>query len=328
MVEAARGGRRSQKTRSYSYTVSLAIALCEGEIAGIGRIWADGLEYKRSRLNLRVYTGSEAQLPDAKIEAVEGAGNAPAYRGVAYVVIEDLPLGDFGNRVPQFSFEVIRHVANAPAEAQGLSDIVEAVALMPGTGEYALATTKVTMDGGFADERIVNVHARGGRTNLQTSLDQLETELPSCDAVSLIVSWFGDDLRAGLCQIKPKVEQKQADGKQMPWRVSGVTRNAAETLAQENGRAIYGGTPSDASVVEAIQDARARGKRVYVLSVHPDGAIGWQWAPGSVGSARAGGFALAWTDHHGPGPWRTRDVRRHRDGRCGSFSFFGCCRPN
>jgi hypothetical protein len=39
-------------------------------------------------------------LPDPKIEAVEGAGNAPAYRGLAYVVIEDLDLTPYGNRVP------------------------------------------------------------------------------------------------------------------------------------------------------------------------------------------------------------------------------------
>ena len=32
-------------------------------------------------------------MPDPKIEAVQGAGSAPAYRGLAYVVIEDLDLG-------------------------------------------------------------------------------------------------------------------------------------------------------------------------------------------------------------------------------------------
>lgn len=56
----------------------------------------------------------------------------PAYRGIAYLVIEDLELGEFGNRVPQLSFEVIRAVeADSP---QTLSDHVRAVALMPGSG--------------------------------------------------------------------------------------------------------------------------------------------------------------------------------------------------
>ncbi len=42
--------------------------------------------------------------------AREGADNAPAYRGLAYVVFERLPLADFGNRMPQLSFEVFRAV--------------------------------------------------------------------------------------------------------------------------------------------------------------------------------------------------------------------------
>ena len=46
------------------------------------------------------------QEPDPLIVAKEGAENAPAYRGLAYVVFEHLPLADFGNRIPQFAFEV------------------------------------------------------------------------------------------------------------------------------------------------------------------------------------------------------------------------------
>ena len=94
------GMRQAPRTRAYSYSVSLAIALCEGEILRVGRIWADGDEIGREELNLRVYTGSDSQMPDPKMEPVEGAGTVPAYRGTAYVVIEDLELGRFGNRVP------------------------------------------------------------------------------------------------------------------------------------------------------------------------------------------------------------------------------------
>ena len=109
-------GASRPKTTSYTYSVSLALALCAGVINGIGRIWADGVEIRPADLNLRVYSGAEYQLPDPKIEAVEGAGLAPAYRGIAYVVIEDLDLGAFGNRVPQLSFEVVR-----PARRPGRS---------------------------------------------------------------------------------------------------------------------------------------------------------------------------------------------------------------
>src|SRR6056297_174809 len=107
------GGKGSPRpatpdTRQVSYSVSIALALCEGEISRVARVWADGTEVSFSGLNMRAYHGTRDQLPDPKIEAVEGAGNVPAYRGTAYVVIEDLDISQFGNRVPQFSFEVCR----------------------------------------------------------------------------------------------------------------------------------------------------------------------------------------------------------------------------
>ena len=90
----------------------------------------------------------------------------------------------------------------------------------------------------------------------------LEQELPNCKAASLVVSWFGDDLRAGSCLLKPKVEQKLADGQNMPWSVSGLTRQTAEEIAKVDDRPIYGGTPSDASVIEAIQAMNNAGASV------------------------------------------------------------------
>ncbi len=134
-------GRRQPTVTEYSYSVSVAVALCEGPILGIGRIWADGQELVPGDLNLRVYRGTEDQMPDPLVEAIEGQGFAPAYRGTAYALIEDLPLGRFGNRVPQLSFEVLRAAQGAQAETY--QDIIRAVALMPGSGDFALATTPV-----------------------------------------------------------------------------------------------------------------------------------------------------------------------------------------
>ncbi|MEL6960734.1 MAG: host specificity protein, partial [Pseudomonadota bacterium] len=133
-----KGGPPKPKTTTYSYSVSLAVALCEGEISRVGRVWADGAEINKDDLNLRVYPGSMDQLPDPKIEAIEGVGQVPAYRGTAYVVMEDLDLGQFGNRVPQFSFEVMR-----PGQSDDdvpdtihddLTQAVKGVAIVPGTG--------------------------------------------------------------------------------------------------------------------------------------------------------------------------------------------------
>jgi len=249
-----KGGPPKPKTTTFSYSVSLAIALCEGEISRVGRIWADGIELLRDDLNLRVYSGSEDQMPDPKIEAVEGAGNAPAYRGIAYVVMEDLALEQFGNRLPMFTFEVLRPSQDWIKDADlEMRNSVRGVAMVPGTGEYALATTPVHFTLGMGKNRSVNVNSPTGKTDFLSSVDALEEELPNCVSVSLVVSWFGDDLRCGTCSIQPKVEQKMQDSAGMPWRVSSVTRATAKALPTRNERPVYGGTPTDQSVVEAIK---------------------------------------------------------------------------
>ncbi|RBP95591.1 putative tail protein [Rhodobacter sp. 140A] len=253
-------------TTSYSYSVSLAIALCEGEILRVGRVWADGIEIEPGSVAMRVYTGSEDQLPDPKIEAVEGAGAAPAYRGIAYVVFEDLELSPYGNRVPQFSFEVVRPAQGALIET--VPDLVRglrAVAMIPGTGEYALATTPVYQKAGTgagAVTEVVNQNAAGGGTDFVQSLTALDEELPACEAVSLVVSWFGSDLRCGQCTVRPKAADVSVEGTGMCWQVSGASRAEVGEVPRVAGASIYGGTPADAAVIEAIMALRAAGKAV------------------------------------------------------------------
>lgn len=270
------GGKivKKPKVREYSYSISLAVALCEGPILGVGRIWADGQELASADLNIRLYTGTDDQLPDPLIEAVEGAGQVPAYRGIAYVVIEDLELGEFGNRVPQLSFEVIRAVqSDAP---QSLSDHVRAVALMPGSGDFALATTPIYAQdstgvsfgsamGGFNPnpaDAPMNLNSPTGLSDLDASLDALTRELPNCGSSLLIVSWFGSDLRAGFCTVEPKVEYADRAAPAQPWSVAGRAAIDTPEVARVEGRPVYGGTPSDASVIEAIAALQARGQKV------------------------------------------------------------------
>jgi hypothetical protein len=294
--QTQRGGKGapSASVTSYSYSVSLALALCEGEILRVGRVWADGVEVSRESMNMRVYTGSEDQQPDSKIEAVEGAGMAPAYRGVAYVVFEDLALEQFGNRVPQFTFEVVRPaqgelIENVPDLVRG----VRGVALVPGTGEYALASTKVTINKGLGEILAVNENGATGLSDFEASMVMLEEEAPACEAVSVVVSWFGNDLRCSFCEVKPKIEDAEFDGTEMPWKVSGVGRASAEVIAQADGRPIYGGTPADASVIEAIKSLNARGKKVMfypfiLMDQLADNTLPDPWS-GEIGQA-----ALPW----------------------------------
>ncbi|MAM61066.1 glycoside hydrolase/phage tail family protein [Maritimibacter sp. UBA3975] len=244
----------------YSYSVSLAIALCEGEITHVGRIWADGKEVKPKHLTLRVYPGSEDQAPDPALEAAIGAGKTPAFRGTAYVVIENLDITQYGNRIPVFNFEVFR--PEQPDEAPDLARGTKAVAMIPGCGEYALATEVVHFGGGPGRRKPANKHTPLGKPDFEASLSMLEGELPNCESVSLVVSWFGTDLRANHCELHPRVDQKDEDGVKMPWRVSGLDRENATRVSYDGGRAVYSGTPTDLSVFQAITRMKERGKAV------------------------------------------------------------------
>ncbi|MBU2958640.1 glycoside hydrolase/phage tail family protein [Paracoccus sp. 1_MG-2023] len=257
-TEDAGGGKGAPKTTvtSLTYRLSVALALCEGEILGVGRVWADGEEIAQDDLNMRIYRGCDTQLPDPIIAAHEDEA-APAYRGIAYVVLENLVLERWGNRMPQLSFEV-----TCPAQdGTGLCTDVRAVAMIPGTGEYSLATTAVNHRGDLGASRSFNVNTPMGGTDFSASLDVLGRELPEVGSVSLIVSWFGSDLRIGECTVQPKVEYADVDGTEMPWRAGGIKRSEAQEVARKDGRPIYGGTPSDGSVIEGLRALNASGRK-------------------------------------------------------------------
>jgi len=266
-------GASSDQTEEPRNVISLAIALGEGEIARVGRVWADGTEITADTLNMRVYHGTPDQAPDPTIEAYEGAGKVPGYRGTAYVVIEDLDISAHGNRVPVFNFEVFR--PEGPDQPAEIARGTKAVAIIPGTGEYALATTRVHVGDQPGENRPVNENTPLGKTDFAASLEMLDGELPNLEAASLVVSWFGDDLRCGSCEVAPKVEKHVEDGHEMPWRVSGLGRAAAGLVPFEDGRPLYGGTPTDQSVIEAIAALRAAGKAVtfytFILMTQADG---------------------------------------------------------
>ena len=103
------GGGGESTTTTYTYSVSLAIALADMEVAAVLRCWANAnLVFSGgSAANVYIYNGTELQQIDPTMEANLGAGNVPAYRGVSYVVFKNFQLEKYGNRIPNFSFEIL-----------------------------------------------------------------------------------------------------------------------------------------------------------------------------------------------------------------------------
>lgn len=108
----SRGGKGQPKTVEYSYSANFAVALSARPVVGVRRIWADGKLLRgaagdfKTPTGFRLHAGGEDQPVDPLIAAAEGAGQAPAYRGLAYAVFEDFQLADYGNRIPSLTFEV------------------------------------------------------------------------------------------------------------------------------------------------------------------------------------------------------------------------------
>ncbi|MCC2098419.1 MAG: glycoside hydrolase TIM-barrel-like domain-containing protein, partial [Hyphomicrobiales bacterium] len=245
------GGR----TTTFQYYANFAVGLCEGPIAGVRRIWADGKEIDQTEINFRVHIGSDNQSADPLIVAKEGAAQAPAYRDLAYIVFECMPLESYGNRLPVLEFEIIR-----PVEA--LAEKITAVCLIPGSSEYGYDPVAASQLLGPGVTRGENRHQLFGDSDWNASLDNLQSLCPNLQSVALVVSWFGDDLRAGSCNVRPKVEIADKTTNGSPWSVAGLNRYSAPVVSLYDGKPAFGGTPADDAVVRAIQDLKARGLRV------------------------------------------------------------------
>ena len=286
---ASKGGGASSTTETtYSYYANFAVGLCEGEIAYVGRVWANGSMLDLNDITYRVYRGTDDQLPDSLIEAKQGAENAPAYRGLAYVVFEKLPLEDFGNRIPQLSFEVVRPIG--PLENQ-----IQSVVMIPGSTEFGYDTIEILRQDSEGEWSSENRHTYEPGTDFEVSLDHLIALCPNLSNIALVVAWFGTDLRAGACAIQPRIDNSDKATSGDQWSVSGLARAEAQSVSVIEGRAAYGGTPSDASVIRAIKAIKERGLNVtlypfIMMDIAPDNGL-----PDPYGAAEQAPF-----------PWRGR----------------------
>ena len=311
------GGKGGQKTVEYDYSLSFAVALGEGPIDGVGRVWADGQPLDLTGVTMRVHRGTADQTPDPLIEAVEGT--APAFRGTAYAVFEDLPLGSFGNRAPQLAFEVFRR---APGEGRlegRLEGLLEGVCLIPGAGEFCLATEAVMRREGLTRTTAENVHHAEGRADLLVSLDQLMVQAPKLKRVSLVVGWFGDSLQAGTCRIRPGVENRTKTTEPLKWKVAGLERAEAHLISEvDDGEGVmgpaYGGTPSDESVRQAIRALKSRGLEVTLYPFVFMDCPGYPWRgriAGTDGASAADEVAALFDEADG---WGLRRLALHYAG--------------
>jgi len=293
------GASVTTTTTTYSYFANIAVGLCEGPIGAVLRVWADGKPLDLSGLTLRTYAGDEGQTPDPLIVAKEG--DVPAYRGLAYVVFERLPLENFGDRIPQLSFEVVRPIGK-------LEKMTRAVTLIPGSTEFGYESATVVQTLGPGQSAPENRHVTIAASDVIASLDELQAVAPNLARVAVVVTWFGTDLRAAQCRVVPKVDSAIKETYGATWSVAGLDRASAQLVSQIEGRPAFGGTPSDQSVLDLIAELKARGLKVtlypfLMMDIAADNAFTDPW----TGAATQPAY-----------PWRGRITCDPAPGQAGS----------
>jgi uncharacterized protein (TIGR02217 family) len=169
------------------------------------------------------------------------------------------------------------------------------VCLLPATGEFGYDTVPAqgarrNPGGGYQPVVPINMYfAPGGtKTDYAYALDQLQAAHPECQAVALVVAWFGDSTDASACRIYPSTTYIEGEFESWSgsawaganWRCSSLTQSSPGLIPisqQADGSYAYGGTPSDQSVVRCIQDLKSRGFRVVFYPFILMDATGKPW---------------------------------------------------
>lgn len=104
---------------SYAYTASVILAICEGPILSIGKVWKDGEKGTLSKYGFVLLKGNRTQNPWAWLSQ-NHAGKALGYAGTALACAQALDLGSDGT-LRNFSFEV-RGFSSIPEGTDGSPD--------------------------------------------------------------------------------------------------------------------------------------------------------------------------------------------------------------
>lgn len=257
----------------YYYSISLAIAIAEGEINEVLRVWADDQLIDPCQSVYRFYNGSESQKPDPLIEAIEGYGRTPAFRGLSYIVIENLKLGEFGNRIPNFLFEVRRKIRVSSSDGEKpLEERIKSMVMIPGSGEFVYDTqvqSKLPRNynpkfGHFNFQKSkINQNNREGKADCLVALDQMQDTCPNLEWVAPVVSWYTGSINASAAKVLPGVEYRE--GVTMPdqWKVGKYNRDDAHLISKNQySDPIYGGTSSDLAILRHLDELKKRGYKI------------------------------------------------------------------
>src|SRR5690606_1296173 len=101
--------------------------------------------------------------------------------------------------------------------------------------EYAYQPETRIRSGVLGAASAENRHVLTHESDWSASLDALQAVCPNVESAALVVSWFGDDLRAGHCTIAPRVDEAAKLVSAEPWRVAGLSRSQGRETTRVDG---------------------------------------------------------------------------------------------
>jgi hypothetical protein len=257
----------------YRYYANFAMILCEGVVDEVSRIWADGEEVFLNHHNLTTYYGTESQLIDPLIEKHLGTGNASAFRGLCYVVIKDFPIDPKRSTLPKFTFEVKRGMSNKKP-----FNNFTAINLGPGYGEFAYDIqiayrkyySKFELGIIYHDHQDqINMNASNQKSDMYVSLEHMFEQFPKLQWVTINIAWYTNSANISDALVYPTCEYREGMySSPNDWSVATYNRSNARIAAISiHGNFIYGGTPSDCSILSLVAELKKRNIKVMICPV-------------------------------------------------------------
>ena len=255
----AEPGRRPT---TYHYYADVALAVCEGPVTSVYRVWLDRTPLDPEHVGeVRTYYGDETQTPDPLIQAVEGAGWTPAFRGLTYLVLENLYLTPYGNHFPNFEVEVYR---GSPADTDDARHLVRSVCLIPASGEWAYEPTIVRSR---VRNEALNTHTGRKASDFAVAIDTSAARSRTSNGSASSMPGSVPPFDVATCSIRPECEyaihpDRLPDTTPYLWSVMGIGRPViggfggwplVSSYVKPDGSTglYYGGTIGDGSVSRA-----------------------------------------------------------------------------
>ena len=290
VTESGGKGGPTQTNENFEYFATFAVGLCEGPIESVRRIWIGGqlwydagqdpstvvisgdtpstIAGKTAKMIANIisstdhskaftlYKGNDTQLADPIMQADKGVANVPAYRGLAYIVFDNLPLKNYSNSLmgAQVKVEVVKSATFAGPRLIDSVDIPGYPVRYYPSPAMANGEGVITVFGydpfNPSDKATLNISYAGDLVNTEASFPTklLSPQISSTGLMTTAIGYL-DDALVWWPEYSSSYAIQNGARKVLPWgdigfkdtaNAAGNRADIADALTGEAGRFIIG----------------------------------------------------------------------------------------